>query len=72
MLQQQGLMMGSPQEETPPQGWLLSPCQDPAHNHLHVPQRRDGSIPARHDAGGGRSCVTVGGHFPASSGPQQR
>lgn len=80
MLQLQDMMtrgtdlMGKPQGKNQ----LSRPgCSHAARPRAHTAtstccSARHGSVPAQHEAGGGRSCVTVGGHFPAASGPQQR
>lgn len=70
MLQQQGLMVGSPQEEPPPQGWLLPGPRAQPPPRAAAPGRLY-PCPALSLPRGGSSCVTVGGHFPALSGLQQ-
>lgn len=75
MLQQQDAMARRMAPTGKPPGEIFSLGLDRAtwHTTTSVFCRTGvSSVPALHEAGGGRSCVTVGGHFSATSGPRQR
>lgn len=75
VLQQQDAMARRMAPTGKPPGEIFSLGLDRATWHTTTSvfcRTGDSSVPALHEAGGGRSCVTVGGHFSATSGPRQR